>query len=216
MSRYKLRDGGYPFRKIMDGKNCIGRVDENSDGSFTGRIRGFSASGSSWEDAFNAVVAAVEGIAVSELTDALISIKKSQQHTQTILNWLINNAEANDGQLCFTNTDLAHVIGWPQANPALGQLISRLDWCCFRTGLPSIGCAAEETFADAWEPHANHNLVIPKEVMVRRAKTHRWTGADFEKIGRESRALKTGARKAWDDEFARNAARIMEWANAAI
>jgi hypothetical protein len=35
MSRYKLRDGGYPFRKIMDGKNCIGRVDENSDGSFT-------------------------------------------------------------------------------------------------------------------------------------------------------------------------------------
>jgi hypothetical protein len=87
----------------MDGKNCIGRVDENSDGSFTGRIRGFSASGSSWEDAFNAVVAAVEGIAVSELTDALISIKKSQQHTQTILNWLINNAEANDGQLCFTN-----------------------------------------------------------------------------------------------------------------
>jgi hypothetical protein len=45
-------------------------------------------------------------------------------------------------------------------------------------------------------------------------KAHRWTEADFEKIGRESRALKVGARKAWDDEFASNAARIKKWAYA--
>jgi hypothetical protein len=214
MSRYRLRDDGYPFRKIMDGKTWIGRVDTNADGSFTAGIRGFSASGSSWEDAFNAVVAAVKGIAVSELTDALISINKSQQHSQTILAWLTNNAEANDGQLCFTNADLSHVIGWPSNNQAIGQLVSRLDFCCYSADLPAIGCAAEETFADAWAPKANHGFEFPKEVMVRRAKGHRWTEADFEKIGRESRALKIGARKAWDDEFASNAARIKKWAYA--
>jgi hypothetical protein len=217
MSRYKLRDDGYPFRKIMDGKKWVGRVDENADGSFIGRVRGFSASGSSWEDAYNAVVAAVGGIAVSELTDALISNNKSQRHSQTILNWLINNAEANGGRLCFSNDELARIIGWPpEAGQAVGQLVSRLDLCCYRADLPSVGCAAEETFASAWEPKANDNFVFPKEIMVRRAKTHRWTGADFEKIGRESRALKVGARKAWDDEFATNAARIRNWAHAAI
>jgi hypothetical protein len=46
------------------------------------------------------------------------------------------------GQLNFNNTDLARAAGWPRPNQALGNLVSRLDLCCAKAGLPAIGCAA--------------------------------------------------------------------------
>ena len=118
-------------------------------------IRGFSAPGSSWEDAKNQVVAAVEGIDASALTSELVSVRPVQERTQAILNWLANHAEASDGRLDFNNTDLAHAAGYPRPNQFLGNLVSRLDLCCAKAGLPAIGCAAHKTFKNAWRGRAS-------------------------------------------------------------
>lgn len=222
MARYTLQDDGYStLQRIVRGREKVGRVTKNADGSFTGIIRGFSAPGSSWEDAKNQVVAAVEGIDASALTSELVSVRPVQERTQAILTWLTNHAEANNGQLNFTNTDLAHAAGWPRPNQALGNLVSRLDLCCAKAGLPAIGCAASYTFKNAWQrPGANrvqHDWSFPVELMQRRAKSHRWIKDDFERINRESRALLTGsAYLAWDEFMAKHETRIREWSHAAI
>ena len=106
--RYRLKDDGYDsFQWIVRGRDKIGRVMKNADGSFTGIIRRVQAQGNSWADA------EVEGIDLSELRDDLVEVKPVRERTQAILAWLTNHAEANDGRLNFTNTDLAHAAGWP-------------------------------------------------------------------------------------------------------
>jgi hypothetical protein len=216
--RYRLKDDGYPtFQWIVRGRDRVGRVVRNEDGSFTGVIGRVEAHGRSWEDAKNQVVAVLEGIDISELTNELVQVKPVQERTQAILTWLINHAETNGGQLTFNNTDLARAAGWPRPNQALGNLVSRLDLCCAKTGLPSIGCAAENTFKDAWGrpiQNASGAWRFPVELMQRRAKSHRWTTDDFERIGRESRALLTGsAHLAWDEHIAKHQAAAKEWAH---
>ena len=48
MARYNLKDDGYStFQWIMRGREKVGRVIKNADGSFIGIIRGFSVPGSS-------------------------------------------------------------------------------------------------------------------------------------------------------------------------
>ena len=95
--------------------------------------------------------------------------------------------------------------------------MSRLDLCCAKAGLPAIGCAAAATFKNAWqrpgEQRVQFDWDFPVELMQRRAKAHRWTRADFERIGRESRALLTGqAFLAWDEMMAKHEARVRKWA----
>src|SRR5208282_3670445 len=133
--RYRLEEPGYAnasFRWITCDRKRVGRVMKNADDSFTGIVGRVQAQGSSWEDAKNRVVAEVEGISVSELTNELVQVRPVQERTQAILAWLANHAEDNDGRLNFTNTDLARAAGWPRPNQALGNLVSRLDLCCAR------------------------------------------------------------------------------------
>jgi hypothetical protein len=49
--RYRLKDNGYDsFQWIVRGRDHVGRVIKNADGSFTGIIRGVQAQGNSWAD----------------------------------------------------------------------------------------------------------------------------------------------------------------------
>jgi hypothetical protein len=220
-ARYQLKDDGYAnFRWIMRGRERVGRVTKSADGAFViGIIGRVQATGTTWEDAKNQVVAAVEGISLADLTSDLVHVRPVQERTQAIITWLTNNAIANGGRLIFSNADLAHAAGWARPNQALGNLVSRLDLCCARLGLPAIGCAAAATFPNAWRrPGANRiqrDWDWPVELMQRRAKAHRWTLSDFERINRESRALLVGtAHIAWDDFMAKHEARVKAWAYA--
>jgi hypothetical protein len=81
--------------------------------------------------------------------------------------------------------------------------------------LPAIGCTADETFKDAWqrpgEQRVQFDWNFPVELMQRHAKSHRWTRDDFERIGRESRALLTGqAFLASDEMMAKHEASVRE------
>ena len=212
--RYTLRDDGYAsLQWIIQTRKKIGRVVKNADGSFTGIIRGFSATGSSWDDAKNQVVAEVEGCDVSELTGSMVSVRPVQERTKAILAWLTNHAASNGGHLHFNNTDLAVAAGWQRPNQALGNLVSRLDLCCFKAGLPSIGCAAEATFKNAWQDSYNHpDWSFPVERMQLRARQHHWTRTDFELLQQESLGLLVGsAHLAWLEVLAKHEARLKEW-----
>jgi hypothetical protein len=218
MSRYRLRDDGYAtIQLIMRGKDRVGRVIKNNDDSFTGIIGRVQVSGSSWEDAKNQVVATVEGIDVSQLTNEMVNITRAQEHTQILLTWLAGNAESNDGHLHYNNTDLAHAIGFPRPNQWSGNLVSRLDLCCCKARLPAIGLAAAAPFKNAWgrpgEKRVRHDWSFPIELMKRLAKSHHWTRDDFQRIGQESRALLTGtAWAAWDEYMAKHEGQIRAWA----
>jgi hypothetical protein len=54
---------------------------------------------------------------------------------------------------------------------------------------------------------------FPRDAMCRGAKAHRWTDADFEKVRDETRRIQCGkARAVWDDEMAKQDAKIRDWA----
>lgn len=212
-ARYRLKDVGYSsYRKIMRGNAWDGRVHKNADGSFTGIIGRVQCSGSSWEDAFNQVVAKAEGIPVANL-NRVVSMADTKEHTRAILIWLANLAESHDGHLHFSNADLARLCGWTgrQIRP-LGNIMSRLDLLCCMTGLPSLGCAAESSFKKAWQD-PDHDWEYPVELMQRRAKSHHWTRNDFARLQRENLGLVTGAApKAWGEYMAKHESRVKAWA----
>lgn len=136
-TRYRLKDDGYPtFKKIYLGREQVGRVVQNADGSFTGRIGKIEVQAQTDIDALQQVVAEVEGLDISEISHDVLHMKKVQEQTQVILAWLKGNSEANGGKLQFTNTDLAFAIGRKKPDQALGNLVSRLDLACYHAGLP--------------------------------------------------------------------------------
>jgi hypothetical protein len=195
----------------MRGRDNAGRVEKNSDGSFTGIMGRVRVNGNGWDDAMHQVVAEVDGLAISDLVK-VIPFRPVQEHTNAILDWLANNAEANTGHPQFKNEDLAHIIGWDNGwGRAVGNLVSRLDFCCYKIGLPSIGCAAETVFPNAWHS-SDPSWDYPLDRMKRRAGTHRWSHGDFERLKRESMAMAIGTgHLAWKDEEAKHWAKIRNW-----
>jgi hypothetical protein len=216
VTRYRLKDDGYPtFKWIYQGNQRRGHVTRNADGTFTGRIGTVLAHGQSEDDAFHQVWAEVDGLDVSELRREVLHPKKVQTDTEAVIDWLSRNAAEHGGRLSFTNISLANAIGKRKPDQALGNLVSRLDFACYLTGLPTLGCAADETFKGAWQRQENYNRSwdFPVGQMRRRAKTHHWTDADFDRIRYETQRLTSGsAPLAWREEFAKREARIKAWA----
>jgi hypothetical protein len=210
-----LKDDGYPtFKWIVSGRERRGRVIGNADGTFTGRIGTVEAHGPSEVDAFRQVVAKVEGLDVSEIRHDVLHQKKVQADTEAIIAWLKDNAMTHGGRLSFTNTDLAHAVGKRKPDQALGNLVSRLDFACYLTGLPSLGCAAEGTFARAWQrkENSNRNWDFPVKQMRRRANIHHWSSADLDRIRHETQRLTGGsAHLVWGEEMAKREAQIRAW-----
>jgi hypothetical protein len=214
--RYRLKDDGYAtIKRIYQGKERRGYVTRNADGMYTGRIGTIEVQAQSEADAFRYVVAEVEGLDVSEIRHDVLHQKKVQADTEAILDWLKDNATKHSGRLSFTNTDLARAIGKPKPDRPLGNLVSRLDFACYLTGLPSLGCAADKTFNGAWQRQEGYNTSwdFPAELMQRRAKAHHWSITDLDRIRHETQRLTSGiAHLAWKEEFAKREARIRTWA----
>jgi hypothetical protein len=212
--RYRLQDAGYAtLKRIHQGKERRGHVTRNSDGVYTARIGTVEVQAPSEADAFRHVVAKVEGLDVSEIRHDVLHQKKVQADTEIILDWLKTNAAKHGGRLAFSNNDLAHAIGKRKPDRALGNVVSRLDFGCYLTGLPALGCAAEETFRGAWQQRQNRSWDFPVELMQRRAKTHRWSAADLDRVRHETQRMIGGrAHLVWNEEIAKHEAGIRTWA----
>ena len=90
--------------------------------------------------------------------------------------------------------------------------MSRLDFACYVAGLPSIGCAAEKPFADAWQQQ-DRTWKWPIRKMRAAARAHSWSSTDFDLILHETQRLTYGlGHVAWNDELARHDNKIMAWA----
>jgi hypothetical protein len=216
--RYRLKDDGFAtIKKIYCGNTHVGYVFKEADG-FRAKIKNIEAYSLTEAQAFQQVLAEHLGQSVSSIvenSDDFLHMPKVQAHTQIILTWLKDNC--SDGKLSFSNTDLAKAIGKEKPDRPLGNLISRLDFACYVAGLPSLGCAADATFKDAWQAQGliDQGLIdweFPVETMSSRAKSHRWSNRDFERIAAETHRLTSGlAHLLWKEEFAKHEARIKEW-----
>ena len=59
---------------------------------------------------------------------------------------------------------------------------------------------------------SNSDVRIPR--MIERAKAHRWSGADFERLRLEIQGFTVwSAREAWHEAWVKDEAKIKEWAN---
>jgi hypothetical protein len=142
-------------------------------------------------------------------------MKKVQVQTEIILDFLKSNSAANNGKLSFANADIAAALGKERPDQPLGNLISRLDFACYKVGLPPLSCAAVATFKDAWQDDGSRAWAFPVETMRRRAQTHRWSEADLDRILQETQRLSGGAAHLiWKDELAKHESRIKEWCSS--
>lgn len=211
---YRLKDDGYSaMKKIYFGRKLVGHV-YRTDAGYRGVIGQLQAQSPTEDGAFQEVLAAHTGQPISELyrnSANFLRMKKVQAYTEIVLDFFKSRSAANGGKLTFTNTDVAMAIGKKRPDRVVGNLISRLDFACYLIGLPPLGCAAEETFKEAWKGHIGWEF--PIEIMCQRAKSHRWSDSDFERIRQETqRLISKVAHLRWKEEFAKHDARVKEWA----
>jgi hypothetical protein len=215
---HKLRDDGYSsFKKIMNGRKWVGRVSPTA-GGFLGKIGHYEAEAITETAALREVVAKVRGEELAEASpESRLSSKRTstvQADTERVIQWLRELSQISDGHPEFTNADVARTLGKKRPGQELNNLMSRLDFACYLAGLPSIGCAAEKPFADAWQQQ-HRSWKWPVKKMRAAAKAHSWSAADFDLMLRETQRLSYGlGRVAWNDEHARNDDKIMAWAGA--
>jgi hypothetical protein len=211
---YKLREDGYAtFKKIMNGRKWVGRVSQTA-GGFLAKIGDHEAEALTEIAALREVAAkasreSVEAIPVSRVMPRVSTV---QADTERVIEWLRELSRISDGHPKFTNADVARTLGKKRPGRELGNLMSRLDFACYAAGLPSIGCAAEKPFVDAWQQQ-NRTWKWPVRKMRAAAKAHSWSSSDFDVILQETQRLPYGlGQAAWNDELARNDNKIMAWA----
>jgi hypothetical protein len=212
---YKLRDDGYAsFKKIINGRKWVGRVSQTGSG-FLAKIGNHEAEALTEIAALRAVEAKIQGLLIETTPESRIQSRRTstvQADTERVIQWLRELSGISDGHPKFTNADVARTLGKKHPGPELGNLMSRLDFACYIAGLPSIGCAAERPFADAWQQQ-NRTWKWPVKKMRAAAKAHSWSSGDFDLILHETQRLTYGrGHVAWNDELARYDTKIREWA----
>lgn len=135
---------------------------------------------------------------------------KRQESTEHFLAWLADRAAAGNGQIQpFTQFERCKVMGYEMdASIEVGNVQSRVDFACFRLGLPPLGLTAKEPF-EAWEYDGKALWAYPVASMTKAALERRWTPEDFDNLLAMSRTLPE-VRKPWvSDELA---AQRQRWA----
>lgn len=138
------------------------------------------------------------------------AVEKRQQATEDFLVWLAGRAAAGKGLIQpFTQVERCEAMGYKMnAGMAVGNVQSRVDFACFRLGLPPLGLTAKEPFK-AWEYDGKAPWAYPVLGMTKAALERRWTSEDFEKLLAMSRTLPE-VRKPWVSEEL--AAQRRQWA----
>lgn len=138
-----------------------------------------------------------------------------QVRTEHILKWLEEQSQAGGGRIApFTNADTGSVIGMDDLQRygrALGNIQSRLDFACYRAGLPPLGLAAVAPFERAWQTEGR-SWAFPQTQMAAAAQTRRWRPEDFQAILHETYGLAGQAATLWKPELSSNEESVKTWA----
>jgi predicted HNH restriction endonuclease len=140
---------------------------------------------------------------------------ETQTRTNALILWLKSITKENGGIIpAFTNEEAATAIGvleMQKQGRAHGNMQSRIDFACYRVGVPPLGLAAEKPFAQAWSQQ-NRSWAFPIASMQNASQSKEWSDADFDKVLRETEGLPGRARVIWKEAFAQEEDAIREWA----
>lgn len=139
----------------------------------------------------------------------------TQVRTTMLINWLKNAAKDNEGIIpLFTNEEAAAAIGlndMQRYGRAHGNMQSRIDFACYRAGLPPLGLAAEQPFEFAW-PQEHRMWAFPVQAMQHSAQLKEWTDQNFDAVLRETARLPGQAHLIWKIALTKEEQAIQEWA----
>jgi predicted RNA-binding protein with PUA-like domain len=139
----------------------------------------------------------------------------TQGWTETLLSWLATRSAANGGRIPqFSNADVAVMLGMSDMHKfgrPLGNMQSRIDFACYRAGLPPLGLAAKSPFDLAWGQEGR-DWPFPVDQMQAAAQTRAWSSEDFRSILSETDRLSGQAHLAWKRELLTNEASVKSWA----
>ena len=143
------------------------------------------------------------------------SLSPAQSRTEDLLKWMQDRAAAGDGSIrAFANADAAKALGMMDMNRygrVFGNIVSRVDFGCYRQGIPPMGLTAEAPFEKAWS-QGDRAWPFPVASMQRAAKSFTWRAHDFERVLRETQALPGKAGFSWKKEIAENEDGVRAWA----
>jgi hypothetical protein len=141
----------------------------------------------------------------------------TQQRTESLFDWLVQRANANQGRLVgYTNAEAGAVLGFDDLSRhgrVLGNITSRSDYACYKEGAPPLGLCAIEPFANAWSREARP-WKFPIHAMQIAAQTFNWTPAILEEIRRQARLLPGTAAIPWRKEMTERESDVRRWAES--
>jgi len=137
----------------------------------------------------------------------------TQEKSAVLLTWLRGRRDAEGRILRFSNAEGAAGIGWTLQSHGrpYGNIQSRLDFACYRAGLPPLGLTAVEPFERAWDS-AGRTWSFPIAAMQRAAQAWSWRDDDLDAVAKAAADLPGASHVAWQDEIARDETSVRAWA----
>lgn len=139
----------------------------------------------------------------------------AQIRTEELLKWLGARATANGGHISpFANADAAAMLGMTDMarhGRVYGNIQSRLDFACYRLGLPPLGLTAAAPFAEAWQQEGR-SWPFPVQAMQRAAQSFQWQPHHFERLVVETQSLPGQAHLLWKAELTGDQVAVRAWA----
>ncbi len=139
----------------------------------------------------------------------------TQIRTEELINWLKERAISGEGNLTgYTNIDVGQVLGFSdltQYGRVLGNITSRIDFACYRCGLPPLGLVAETPFANAWLQQ-DRSWAFPVSEMATAAQGRRWSETELDQVLAASRELPGTASIPWKKEIREHERSVRDWA----
>jgi hypothetical protein len=141
----------------------------------------------------------------------------TQQRTEKLIDWLSARAQRNGGLLSgYTNADLGQQLGFDDLTRHgrhLGNIQSRIDFACYKAGVPPLGLCAVEHFARGWATEGR-SWAFPVETMRESTQSFIWTDETLDRVRVNTRSLPGQAAIPWRKELAANETGVRGWAES--
>lgn len=141
-------------------------------------------------------------------------VSRVNEQTASLLSWLKARRAPNGQVPAFSNQEAATAIGLGDLKifgRVFGNIQSRVDFACYRVGVPPLGLTAAAPFERAWSQE-KRSWAFPVSGMQAAAQSRRWSDDDILAIAREAEALPGRAHVFWRTEMAEREAAVRAWA----
>jgi hypothetical protein len=143
------------------------------------------------------------GLPLEMQTPPAKSTTPVQSRTETLLRWLQKQSAGNGGYFPhYSNANAAAALDMGDLRiygRAYGNIVSRMDFACYKVGLPPLGLTAEAPFAEAWQQQ-DRTWAYPVPSMQAAAQAHKWTEKDFTRVLAATETLPGQAYLIWQAE----------------